>query len=777
MLINILYPPPCLLSIFTLAFLASRVYFNFLLLYNIYMSGKEELQVSEQLASKGLPVSHSNSVVGKGKKKGKGKTFGKYGKYFASGFIGLFLILIIGSIGSIYTVILGFNSRLTEASNIQHADAVQSKQEVIKESLIEGNIPNNTANLLKENGAEIGYVENDEFIEDNNSGKESVIRYNGKIVTADNFKSVVNSDPGLYDAINKATYSDAAYYYDDAANRVYKNLGISRNNYTDNNKSFEEVMTEAVGEGSNISIGSASTAKDEKGNETSELEGDGEASTSGASIDTFVNEVRSKNKASTALEATMNTAGSLNAADTISKQQRSSRFFMAFMENISKVMAGEGDKAKIHEMMNFANEEKTSRYVDVDTDTEGIVKGAMVESPSLYAVLSGSRVDIEKAKNYSSDRILATVNNKNGGGVTSDTVKGTVTSSDSGVRGSIGRYITGNEEASDESLGNIAIIIQDSLIDNSFETIGGIAAGEMLVDGAMNIGRALAKASGATPGDEESVKEYARLTASVLAMEAKVDRMNRSPFDITSKNTFLGSIIWNMAINFHGNSMLKQIGSILRTTGTAISKISLSTYADDSANMYYAVAGANCYTACSIGAMAWANGLPAVTFDTTTTNAFSDSGFEAFVNENTTINASGNREIIDGSSLGKFIKNNVDKLTIDGVTDAGVLESKDSNSLKIPFISDIVSMVKNFVGASEEEKREASGEAYVKSSSNRDWDTYKYAQRYVSLARAQDALRQYDGDVAAFSNLKFFEGTENPVIAYLESLDLKIAKK
>ena len=25
-----------------------------------------------------------------------------------------------------------------------------------------------------------------------------------------------------------------------------------------------------------------------------------------------------------------------------------------------------------------------------------------------------------------------------------------------------------------------------------------------------------------------------------------------------------------MAINFHGNSMLKQIGSILRTTGTAI---------------------------------------------------------------------------------------------------------------------------------------------------------------------------------------------------------------
>lgn len=740
------------------------------------MSGKDTLRTNEQVASNGLAVTHSNSVVGKGKK--KGKIGGKIAKYSAFGGVALILVFLVGFIASGNLIPNAISAKLNEASNIQHADAVQSKQDIIQESLKEGKMPNNTTDLLKSNGAEVGYMENGEFVEDNNSGKESVIRYNGKIVTADNFKSVVNSDPGLYDAVNKATYSDAAYYYDDAANRVYKNLGVSRNNYSDSNKSFEEVMTDAVGEGSNINIGSASTAKDEKGNETSELEGDGEASTSGTSADALVNEVKSKNKATSSIEATMNTAGSLNAADTVSKQQRSSSFFMAFMENISKMMAGEGSESKINEAMNYLYQEKTSRYINVDTGEEEIAKGAMIEAPSLYAVLSDSKVDIEKAKNYSSDRILATVNNKNGGGaVTTDTVKGTVASTDSGVRGSIGRYITGNEVASDQGLDSITTTVQDSLIDNSFETIGGIAAGEMLVDGAMNIGRALAKASGATPGDEESVKEYARLTASVLAMEAKVDRMNRSPFDISSKNTFLGSIMWNMAISFRGNSILKQLGSILRTTGTAIGKISLSTYADDSANMYFAVAGANCYTANSIGAMGWANGLPAVTFDTSTNNAFSNSGFESFVNENTTINASGNREIIDGSLLSEFIRNNVDKRTIDGVTDAGILESKDSNSLKIPFISDILGMIKSFVGASEEDKRKASGEAYLNSSSNSDWNTYKYAQRYVSLARAQDALRQYDGDVAAFSNLKFFEGTENPVIAYLESLDSKIAKK
>ena len=51
--------------------------------------------------------------------------------------------------------------------------------------------------------------------------------------------------------------------------------------------------------------------------------------------------------------------------------------------------------------------------------------------------------------------------------------------------------------------------------------------------------------------------------------------------------------------------------------------------------------------------------------------------------------------------------------------------------------------------------------------SNPDWEQYKYAQRYVSLARATEALRRYDGDTTAFTKIKFFEGYENPVIAYI----------
>ena len=51
---------------------------------------------------------------------------------------------------------------------------------------------------------------------------------------------------------------------------------------------------------------------------------------------------------------------------------------------------------------------------------------------------------------------------------------------------------------------------------------------------------------------------------------------------------------------------------------------------------------------------------------------------------------------------------------------------------------------------------------------NEDWDTYKYAQRYVSLARATAALKQHSNDSTAYNNITYFEGSRNPVVAFLD---------
>ena len=75
-------------------------------------------------------------------------------------------------------------------------------------------------------------------------------------------------------------------------------------------------------------------------------------------------------------------------------------------------------------------------------------------------------------------------------------------------------------------------------------------------------------------------------------------------------------------------------------------------------------------------------------------------------------------------------------------------------------------MIKMLLGTSESDQRIASGAAFVNSTSNDDWQTYKYAQRYVSLARATASLRKYAGDSTAYNNIQFFEGSENPVVAF-----------
>ena len=164
------------------------------------------------------------------------------------------------------------------------------------------------------------------------------------------------------------------------------------------------------------------------------------------------------------------------------------------------------------------------------------------------------------------------------------------------------------------------------------------------------------------------------------------------------------------------------------------------------------------------------------TFDTSTLkDAFHDGGFSAFVEANTSLGEDGARKINGGSALANFIKYNNERITPAGIMDGGIIESLKLGSFKIPFLSDILAMILTFLESTEEEKSIATGRSFVNSSSNSEWQTYKYAQRYVSLARATDALRQYDGDETAYNNIKFFEGNENPVVAFLEDYYRELA--
>ena len=727
------------------------------------MSAEESLRSSEEAALSNNQI--ISSVTGNKSKKG-----GKMKKSFsAAAFITAIIVIFTVFFSSGNLIPSAISERLIEETDVQYADAVESKILIFQQALYEGNIPENTVEKLKKNGVLVGYVKDGGFVEANQAGTSLSLKMNDRIISSKDFPSEVNSNAVLYKAFNESTYSRAAYYYDKSAQKVFKRLGVSRNNFSGED-SFEEVMTRAVGEGSDIDVDSVGLyeKKNEKTGESYYEYGEVGADTGSNNAETFVDGVKDKTFAVDSNQATLNAASSLNTADTISKEQKSSVFFVAFMENISKMKAGLGNESRINETMNYLYKEDDSEVVDVKTGEVVTVKGSMLESHSLYSVLSGEKVNVEKVENYSSDRILKTVENQLGAASAGDGIEETVASSARGIKGSIGRLINWGKTALGEVLSKITPTVNSSLVKNGFKDIKGVAGGELLVEGAVNVGKELAKASGATAGDETSVKAYARLNNAVLALDAEVDRMSRSPFDITSRNTFLGSIMYKLAVSsMKAGSIFRNVASFSKVVGAAVSSLLPVTFAEDNENAFLTNFG-NCETLGTVGAVGSSGCTMVATFDTSTLdNIYNDASFIDFVEKNTVL-SNGVRTIKNNSDLAQFIIYNDERITPVGVVDGGILDSAMSGSGSVSFVTNILNMVKRFLNANEREKRLASGAAFVNSGSNGDWETYKYAQRYVSLARAQESLRQYDGDGTAYNNLRFFEGTENPVIAFIE---------
>lgn len=730
------------------------------------MSAEDILRSSENTALENNQF--ISNVTGKSGSNSKKKKRGFGALFFLTAIIAVFAIFF--STGNL--IPSAISERLIEQTDVQYADAVESKLLVFQQAMYDGNMPENTADKLKTHGATLGYGSADSFTEANKGSGSLSILFDGKVISASEIITAVHRDARLYEAVNSATYSRAAYYYDDSATNVFRKLGASRNIYKDDD-TFEEAMDKAMGEGSSVSVNNVGLFEKQRQKQDGTTEtyyeyGQVGGNASSGAADSFVESVRSKNTAENGTQATLNAAGAINAADTMSKEQRSSLFFLAFMENISKMKAGLGNETRINDAMNYLYREEETEIIDVKTGETKTEKGSMLESKSLYSILAGEKIDTEEVENYSSDRVLKTVANQLGASGRGSAVTDTVVSKSRGLKAVIGRFIQWGEEALGSVLGKVTPTVDSSLVNNSFSTVKGIYGGEMLAEGAVNVGKELAKQSGATPGDASAVKSYARLNDKILALDAEVDRMNRSPFDITSKNTFLGSLVYKFAMaTMKKGTLLNQFSSFLTVTASAVTSLLPATFADDENNSFLTNFG-ECETLGSIGAVGSASCAMVATFDTSTLNdTFNDAGFAAFVNANTSIDGSGVRTINDGSVLANFIKYNNERSTPVGNTDGGILDALKNNSKKVSFISNILQMILRFLNANENEKRIASGAAFITSSSNQDWEQYKYAQRYVSLARATEALRRYDGDTTAFTNVKFFEGYENPVIAYI----------
>lgn len=733
------------------------------------MSAEEILKSSERSALKTNQfVSH---VTGKNTKMKSGKKLKSLG---AAGFIVAMIVVVAILFGAGNIIPTTIYENLIDETDMQCADATMSKNLALQQALRDGEIASDTAEILKSRGILVGYMEGDNFIEGNKADASLVLKKDDRVITTNNFIDEVETDAALLGSINDATYGCAAYYYDESANKVFEEIGTSRNNFTSEDD-FEEKMNELMGEGSDVGVNSVSLVEVTEENAdgttetTYEYVENGETAAPGEEVAEFISSVASKNPAASTTDATLNSADQLKVAETMTREQRSMKFFALFMENVSKMKAGDGNESKLNDEMNYLYDKVETEVVDVKTGEVKKIVGTALDSPSLYAILSGNKVDMDAVGNYSTDRVLKTVENQVGSSG-SDVIPDTVGSSGDKEKGSVGRFISdGVEAASNTILSLVEPTLNKSLVNNSYSNTKGIDGGELLAEGAVTLGSKLARQSGATMGDDAAVESYARLNNKIAKMNAEIDRMNRSPFDVTSKNTFLGAIFYNFAVaSMKFSGIFSGVKSFSSTVNSAVISLLPTSYADEAGG--YLTNFGDCETYATIGAVGSAQCAPIATFDTSTLNdPFNDAGFVSFVENNTTLSSSGVRKINEGSDLANFILYNNERKTPLGVMDGGILDSLNNESSSIPFLSDIAEMIEIFMGTSEEDKRFASGEEFVNSSANPDWQTYKYAQRYVSLARATAALKQYTDDETAYNNMKFFEGSENPVVAFIKN--------
>ena len=186
------------------------------------MSSEEFFREYEESA---LEENSGEEIVSnvRGRRSARQKSGGKKLKSFgAMGFITLILVVFVVLFSSGNLIPAMLSERLIEETDVQYADAVESKKLVFQQALFSGSVPEDTAKILKDNGVLVGYEKDGEFIETNQRDGELALKVDNDVIEAKDFVSEAWENVKLYDAFNEATYGRAGYYYDASAEKVFQ---------------------------------------------------------------------------------------------------------------------------------------------------------------------------------------------------------------------------------------------------------------------------------------------------------------------------------------------------------------------------------------------------------------------------------------------------------------------------------------------------------------------------------------------------------------------------
>lgn len=651
-------------------------------------------------------------------------------------------------------------------------------------------------------------------------------------ISADQFLETFKNDPDFREAFTTAKRGRVASFFDNVADRVYDKLGITRNLFDDykttgnadaDEAKFRETMTDKMS-GGDASLNSTG-GRDKTDAESGEIETDadgnpvrevdtGNTTTADSGID--ADGVDANTKASQFIGKFNLVTGTLNAgcaalkvinminvAVAANEIYQSINYFMGLMENVSKMKAGEGSESAINEVLNFLTTSTTTDVSDFSQvnsaddmnqsdSASTTVTGTALEANGVQLLLANAPIDSSETANYSLDRITNTFERLgvlSGATITGCAVAGiaeSVVSIATGIA-TFGVSIVVDFVITAAISGAVAIglsflipTIAQALFTNAFETATGIPAGELFAKGASASNTRLGRSgSGQSLSSAQTATAYNQATQTVLAMDAEVDRISRSPFDITSKNTFFGSIAYKLATVATTSSTLTNIGTLMHTTSTSLASLTGSVSASGENSSYMTTYG-DCPNLESIGAVGDIYCNPVTTTDLSTVDldpyseaalpglgksygALIDSQMEAG-----SCDENGDKcKIKSDSNLALYITYCDDRDSPFGVVDSNILGqfnfstgsgAFDTIINSAPIIGDAVGIFDAFTELDSTNQGWANGANCVASSDNPMWNELKYYQRYVEDQRLLEQMGAY-------------EDSRNPVTAYQEAYD------
>lgn len=285
-----------------------------------------------------------------------------------------------------------------------------------------------------------------------------------------------------------------------------------------------------------------------------------------------------------------------------------------------------------------------------------------------------------------------------------------------------------------------------------------------------------ASSGGQGPGSREKVLSYLNEKNVVIAEEAKYQRSIRSPFDISSPYTLLGSLVYSVMPLVSSSSF----GSISKnlSTLTSNSLVSLLPTASAVEISDELMPEGTCPILESSGAVGDAFCNPYVITDTTTIN-YSPVAISNIVHNlgSSTVAATGdiyskidsdnfeNGKVKEGSNLAKYITYCGQRVSPYGLKDASIMGmSQDGNTVKtvagfVPVVGDIMQLIDGGIDLAN--MKWTTGQQCVVSN-DEDWETeYKYYQRYAENERLLESMNPgYKSTVTAYVEDYY---RENPI--------------